>query len=232
MMKCIAIDDEPLALEVIKKYAAETPSIKLMDVFTDAIQALSYLKSHKVDLIFLDIQMPDITGIQFFQSMINKPLVIFSTAYSEYAVKGFDLEAIDYLVKPIKYERFLKAITKAVKVFTMSQPANNVDDGFIFIKSEYQMIKISLNEILYVEGLDDYVKIHLQDEMKPILSLMSLKSLIQKLPEEQFMRVHRSFIVPLKRISSIRNKIIYLDKIKIPVGDTYFDVVQNWIAGH
>lgn len=232
-MTCIAIDDEPLALEVIKNYAADTPLIHLENTFTDAIQALSFIKAHKVDLIILDIQMPDISGIQFFQSLQVKPLVIFTTAYSEYAVKGFELEAIDYLVKPIHFDRFIKALMKARKVISSQTVPSRSEEGFFFVKSGYAMVRIDFDDILYIEGLDDYVKIHLINNAKsPVLSLMSLKSITEKLPKDQFKRVHRSFIIPLKKITSIRNKTIFLEKIRIPLSDTYSDSIRDWLANH
>ncbi len=230
MIRAIAIDDEPLALEVIKKYVSDTPVVSLVGTFTDAIQALSFLKTQQIDLIFLDIQMPDINGIQFANNLKNRPFIIFTTAYAEYAVQGFDVEAVDYLVKPIKFDRFMKAVMKVSKRLSTEVPEKTVEEGFIFVKSEYQMVKVFFNDIRYIEGLDDYIKIHLLGDLKPILSLMSLKGIIQKLPADQFMRVHRSFIIPLKSIVSIRNKIIYLDKVKIPIGDTYYSAVQEWLG--
>lgn len=232
MMTCIAIDDEPLALAVIKKYLADTPQVQLINSFTDAIQALIFLKSQSVDLLILDIQMPDISGIQFLQSLKERPAVIFTTAYAEYAVKGFELEAVDYLVKPIKFERFVKALEKVQKLLAMQKmPQTEPEAGFIFVKSGYGNVRINFNDIFYIEGLDDYIKIHFADEKKPILSLMSLKSILEKLPEGRFMRVHRSFIVSLKNVRGIRKKHIQLDNVKIPVGDTYTDSVHAWITG-
>jgi len=231
-MTCIAIDDEPLALDVIRKYASETPLISLVNTFTDAIQALSFLNTKMVELLILDIQMPDISGIQFYNSLKDKPMVIFTTAYEEYAVKGFELEAVDYLVKPIRFERFITALTKAIKVQSarlMDHPAA----GFIFVKSGYYMVRIAFQDISHIEGFDDYIKIHFTDKSKPpVLSLMSLKGIMEKLPEDQFMRVHRSFIVPLYKVTSIRNKVILLDHVKIPLGDTYFEAVQTWLSHH
>jgi two-component system, LytTR family, response regulator len=232
MMTCIAIDDEPLALEVIRKYASDTPLINLVSTFTDAIQALTFLKAQTVDLIILDIQMPDISGIRFLQSLKQRPMVIFSTAYAEFAVKGFELEAVDYLVKPIKFDRFVHALEKAHKLLTMrTQTIESPEDGFLFVKSGYGIVRVNFNEILYIEGLDDYIKIHFRDKKKSVLSLMSLKSMLEKLPEDRFMRVHRSYIISLKDIRSVRNKSIYLDAMKIPVGDTYTKALQDWLSG-
>ena len=222
MITCIAIDDEPLALAVIRKYCADTPMVSLINTFTDAIQAQAFLKTQKVDLLILDIQMPDISGIQLMQSLKEPPMVIFTTAHSHYAVKGFELEAVDYLVKPVKFDRFVNALEKAgkLKAMRLTVPPET-EDGFLFVKSGYGNLRISINEILYIEGLDDYLRIHFTDNQKPILSQMSLKSILGKLPEGKFMMVHRSFIVAVRQIRSVRNKLIILDKAVIPIEDTY-----------
>jgi two-component system, LytTR family, response regulator len=229
MIRCIAIDDEPIALEVIKQYVAQIPMVDLTNVFTDAIQALNYLKVHRTDLIILDIHMPDISGIQLIKSIPEKTNFIFTTAYSEYAVKGFELEAIDYLVKPFSFERFMAALIKVKKAILPQPGETEIIKEHIFVKSEYYSVRINLDEILYIEGLDDYIKIYIQNA-KPVLSLMSLKAILEKLPKEQFMRVHRSFIVPLGAILSIRNRRIYLDQREIPIGETYLDAVKEWLT--
>jgi two-component system, LytTR family, response regulator len=233
MMTCIAIDDEPLALEVIKKYISDTPLVRLVNTFTDAIQALTFLKVQQVDLIILDIQMPDISGIQFLQSLKQPPMVIFTTAYTEYAVKGFELEAVDYLVKPIKFDRFVLALEKAKKLMAMcTMISTEPDEGFVFVKSGYGTVRINFGEILYIEGLDDYIKVHFRDERKPVLSLMSLKSMLERLPPGRFLRVHRSFIVSLKDIRSVRKKYISLGSVTIPIGDTFNEAVHSWLSDH
>jgi two-component system, LytTR family, response regulator len=229
MISCIAIDDEPLALEVIKKYISETPVVTLTHVFTDAIQALTYLKSHKTDLIFLDIHMPDISGLQFIKALKDKPKVIFTTAFSQYAVAGFELEAVDYLVKPFTFDRFMKAIQRVQKALPQSAEPADAMTGYFFVKSEHHSVKINFHDILYIEGLDDYIKIYIR-EVKPVLSQMSMKAVMEKLPHDRFMRVHRSFIVPLAPIQSIRNRRIYLEQREIPIGDTYYDAVKEWLA--
>jgi DNA-binding LytR/AlgR family response regulator len=233
LIKSIAIDDEPLALQVIFRYAIDVPSIKVMMGFTDAINAKTFISTHEVDLIFLDIQMPDISGIQLFESICNKPLVIFTTAFSEYAVKGFDLEAVDYLIKPIKFERFVQGVERAKKIFDQKTIRENTGtQDFFFVKSEYHFVKIAFDDILYIEGLDDYVKIHLCNSSKPILSLISRKSLMEKLPQEKFIRVHRSYIVPVRMIKFIHNRQVSLGSVKIPVGDTYISTVGAWLREH
>jgi DNA-binding LytR/AlgR family response regulator len=232
MIRCVAIDDEPLALTVLKEYISETPALKLLATCTDAIVAREFLKIQQTDLLFLDIQMPDISGIQLFESLSVKPIVIFTTAYSEFAVKGFDLEAIDYLVKPISFDRFMLAIDKVIKKFEPTVQSINYTDEFIIIKSEHQLINISCQDICYIEGLDDYVKIHLKNAIRPVLSLITLKGILEKLPNGRFLRVHRSYIVPVRLIHSIHNRQVSLGFIDIPIGDTYIKAVQTWLMQH
>jgi DNA-binding LytR/AlgR family response regulator len=220
MITCVAIDDEPLALDVLTDFASKTPGLELKGTFTDAFKALEYLKAEDVDVIFLDIQMPQLTGIQLLKSLSNPPLVIFTTAYSKYAVEGFNMDAIDFLLKPFAYERFLKAVNKVSDYLAHKDkptPADNLE--FIFLKSDYQIVKVSLDEIQYIEGMDDYVKIFTNDKM--VLSNITMKDMLKKLPASNFIRVHRSYIVPLKRIESVRNKRIKLGEKMIPVGDSY-----------
>ncbi len=220
MISCVAIDDEPLALDVLTEFANKTPMLELKATFTDSFKALEYLKKEDVDVIFLDIQMPQLTGIQLLKSLSNPPLVIFTTAYSKYAVEGFNLDAVDFLLKPFAYERFLKAVNKVSDYISHKDkpaPADSVD--FIFLKSDYQIVKVGLGDIQYIEGMDDYVKIFTDDKM--VLSNMTMKDMLKKLPANAFVRVHRSYIVPLKRIESVRNKRIKMGDKMIPVGDSY-----------
>ncbi len=219
MITCIAIDDEPLALELIKKYIAKIYFLELKGTFTDAFEAKKLLDTSPVDLVFLDIQMPDINGIEF-SKLINKKTtaVIFTTAFSEYAVEGFTVDAIDYLLKPIEYDRFLKSVYKAKEYLDYAN-SQELAEGYIFVKSDYQMVKINLKDILYIEGLDDYIKIYLQQ--KSVLTLMTLKTITQKLPPKEFIRVHRSYIVPISKIVNVsKSKIKIADK-EIPIGISY-----------
>jgi DNA-binding LytR/AlgR family response regulator len=220
MINCVAIDDEPLALVVLQEYISKTPVLELKRSFTDGFAGMNYLKKEEIDLMFLDIRMPQLTGIQLLRSLPNPPLVIFTTAYSNYAVEGFNLDAIDFLLKPFEYDRFLKAVNKASEYLDyLDKPVNSSNAGFIFVKSEYQIIKINLEDIRFIEGMDDYVKIFVGDKM--ILTNMPMKDIMKKLPAHRFVRVHRSFIVPLNRIESVRNKRIKIDDKLIPVGDSY-----------
>jgi two-component system, LytTR family, response regulator len=232
MIRCVAIDDEPLALNVIRQYTSDIPSLDLLGTYTDAIIAREYLKTHHVDLLFLDIQMPDINGIRLFESLSVKPIVIFTTAFSEFAVKGFDLAAIDYLVKPFSFDRFLLAIERVIKKLEPPiQPADHKEE-FIVVKSEHHLVNIPCQEIGYIEGLDDYVKIHLRNDSRPVLSLITLKGILEKLPRDRFLRVHRSYIVPVHLIRSIHNRQVSLGFIDIPIGDTYLKAVQSWLLQH
>lgn len=219
MFTCIAIDDEPLALEVLKKYIAKIYFLELKGVFTDPYEAKKMLETTPVDILFLDIQMPDINGIEL-SKIINKKnsAVIFTTAFSEYAVEGFNVDAIDYLLKPISYDRFLKAVYKA-KEYVDYLNSQEMADGYIFIKADYQMIKINLKDILYVEGLDDYIKIYLPG--RSVLTLMTLKTISQKLPPREFLRVHRSYIIPVSKIENISKTKIRIGETDIPIGVSY-----------
>jgi DNA-binding LytR/AlgR family response regulator len=222
MINCVAVDDEPLALEILKKFCSHTTGMQMVETFTNPFAAATYLNNNKADLLFLDIQMPELNGIQLYKSLKQPPPVIFTTAFSEYAVEGFNLDALDYLLKPIEYARFIKAVNKATEYIKHQQSAQNVrQDDFIFLKSEYQLVKIEFNDILYFEALDDYVKVITTKSVKPVLSLLSMKALLEKLPASKFVRVHRSYIVPLSRIENVRNKRIKIGEKYIPVGDSY-----------
>jgi two-component system, LytTR family, response regulator len=228
-LKCIVIDDEPLALELIKNYALKLPQLHLLHTFDDAISGGEFLRANPVDLLFVDINMPDINGIELVSSLVDKPLIIFTTAHKKYAFNGFELEAIDYLLKPIDFERFKKAVIKAVDFDQYKNPANAaLSEGF-FVRSEYKMVKVDLNEIDYIESLEDYIKIHLTNA-KPILTLMTLKAVIEKLPADKFIRIHRSYIIPFSKIRSVVNKKVLLTFSKeLPISDTYANAVNEWM---
>ena len=229
-MRCIAVDDEPLALELMETYIAQVPGLELLTTFTDAISAWGFLKKNQVDLVFLDIQMPDINGIQLAKSLDRKnPMVIFTTAYSKYAVEGFNVEAVDYLLKPFDFRRFLEAVNKASEQKALKQTTSVVeDDQAIFVKSDYQNVRIAMRDIQYIEGFDDYIRIHV-DTGKSIYTLMSLKNMLEKLPSTDFLRVHRSYIVPVKRIKRIHNQQVQLGDKEIPIGKSYVDAVRTFL---
>lgn len=230
MIRCIAIDDEPLALELIETYVNQIPELQMLQTFSDAVTAWSYLQKNPADLLFLDIQMPDITGIQLAKSLDRKnPMVIFTTAYSKYAVEGFNVEAVDYLLKPFEFSRFQEAVNKAreLKALRETTPAQEEEQA-IFVKSDYRNVRISLKDIQFIEGFDDYIRIHV-DNAKSIYTLMSLKSILEKLPATDFLRVHRSYIVPVKRIKRFSNQHVQLDNKEIPIGKSYVDAVRNFL---
>lgn len=232
MIKTIAIDDEPLALQLVTGYIEKTPGLKLAGKFDNPIDASEFLANNSVDLIFIDIQMPDLTGIEFTRLMEKGPKVIFTTAYEKYALEGYKLEIVDYLLKPFSYEEFLAAVQKSQKLISLEKKgATSVEANseFLFLKSDYKIKRINFNDILYIEGLKDYVKVFTINAPKPILSLTSLKLLESKLPENRFMRIHRSFIVNLEKIDTIeRNRIIF-GKEYIPVSDQYKEKFQEYL---
>jgi len=228
-LKCIAIDDEPLALEVLKRYIDKLPSLQLMQAFDDALSAGEFLRQNVPDLLFLDINMPDINGIDLLKSLPVKPMVIFTTAYKQFAHQGFDLDAVDYLVKPISFERFTHAVNKARSAFQAQNTAVESEEDFLFVRSEYKLVKIELGQIDYIENLGDYLKIYINSQ-KPVMTLMTLKNIATKLPPERFARIHRSYIVPLRRIVSIVNqKVLLSNQAELPVGESYLENLNKWI---
>jgi DNA-binding LytR/AlgR family response regulator len=229
-MTCIAVDDEPLALELMESYIAQLPGLELKGTFTDAISAWGYLQRNPTDLVFLDIQMPDITGLQLARSMDRRqPLIIFTTAYANYAVDGFAIDAVDYLLKPFEFSRFQDAVNKAISYKHLQDAATNSTESAIFVKSDYQHIRIPTEEILYIEGFDDYIRIHLESG-KSVYTLMSLKSVLEKLPEQAFLRIHRSFIVAIKKIQRIHNQQVYISDKTLPIGKSYVATVKTLLS--
>ncbi len=222
---CVIVDDEPMALNLVESYVEKTPFLILKKKCNSAIEAMEFIKTEPVDLLFLDIQMPDLTGIEFSKMLPKDTRVIFTTAFDQYALEGFKVEALDYLLKPFDYAEFLAAANKARTWFELvkGNKPNIVSEEkeFLFVKSEYKQLRIKLEDVLYFEGLKDYIKIWLKDNPKPILTLMSLKSLEEELPETKFMRVHRSFIVSLKNIEVIERSQIIINKQRITVSEQY-----------
>ncbi|WPU94579.1 LytTR family DNA-binding domain-containing protein [Mucilaginibacter sabulilitoris] len=229
VLRCIAIDDEPLALRLISEYVSRFPALQLTKTFDDAISGAEFLKSKPVDLLFIDINMPDITGIDLVRSLEVKPMVIFTTAYKNFAYEGFELEALDYILKPIDFKRFEKAVEKAIDYYryknntTPEQPEES-----LYVYSEYRMVKIELNAIEYIESMEDYIKIHVANA-KTVLTLMPLKKVLEKLPADKFQRIHRSYIVPVNKIRSIQNRKVKLTDVELPVSESYYDVIRNWM---
>ncbi|MBS1639776.1 MAG: response regulator transcription factor [Bacteroidetes bacterium] len=227
MIKCIAVDDEPLALQIIKQYCEKITFLQLEKIFTNPDEANAFLQQNSIDLIFLDIQMPDINGVQFYKNLPNKPLVIFTTAFKDYAVDGFNVDAVDYLLKPFEYNRFLKAVYKA-KEYLEFLSSQEMQLSSIYVKVNYEMMKINLKDIDLIEALDDYIKIHIKP--MPVLTLMTLKLMQEKLPAKEFARVHRSYIIPIQKIEKFsKNKIIVAGK-EIPIGSSYADIYDKLIS--
>jgi two-component system LytT family response regulator len=228
-LKCIAIDDEPLALEVLKRYIDKLPALQLLQAFDDALSAGEFLRQNVPDLLFLDINMPDINGIELLKSLPVKPMVIFTTAYKQFAHQGFDLDAVDYLVKPISFERFTHAVNKARSAFQARNTDAESEEDFLFVRSEYKLVKIELAQIDYIENLGDYLKVYINGQ-KPVMTLMTLKNIATKLPPEKFARIHRSYIVPLRKIVSIVNqKVLLSNQTELPIGESYIENLNKWI---
>ena len=233
---CLIADDEPMALNLIESYVLKTPFLELKAKCNSAIEAMQVLEEQKdIDLFFLDIQMPDLTGLEFSKLLPQNSRVIFTTAFDQYAIDGYKVNALDYLLKPFDYNEFLNASTKARNYFESQHPVSvskpEKKQEFFFVKSEYKQIKINFSEILYIEGLKDYVKIYLKDTPKPILTLMSLKKLEEELPSENFMRIHRSFIIGLDKIETIERNHIVIGKEQIAIAPNYKDSLMEYIGG-
>lgn len=227
-LKCIAIDDEPLSLALIQEYVSRFPALRLVQTFDDAISAAEFLRQTPVDLLFVDINMPDINGIDLVRSLTVKPVVIFITAHRKFAVEGFELEALDYLLKPLNFDRFSRTIQRALEYHQYKQQSGTLPAAAIFVRAEYKLVKIALQDVLYIEGLQDYIKIHLQ-QGKPVMTLMTLKAMLEKLPPAQFRRIHRSYIVPVNRVTAIVNKKVRLgNTIELPIGDSYAGFIDEW----
>ncbi len=216
MLNCVAIDDEPLGLVIIEEFCRKFQFLNLVKTFTDPVEASKHIRKFPVDLLFLDIQMPDINGIEFYKQFGENKLVIFTTAHSQYAVEGFNLNALDYLLKPIELKRFEQAVNKANDFFNYSHSTNQ-EQQYLFVRAEYSLVKILFSDIEYIETLDDYIKIHLSGR-KPVITKMNLKNVMAKRNPNEFVRVHRSYIVPLSKITAVRGKHIRLRDAEIPIG--------------
>lgn len=230
-LNCLIVDDEPLALDLLEAYVKRTPFLQLKGKCSNALEVLLVLKEQEVDLIFLDIQMPELSGLELSHLLDNRVKIIFTTAFEQYALEGFKVDALDYLLKPISYPEFLKAANKALRWFGISgnKSAKSVEEGDdIFVKSDYKLVKLQLHKIQYIEGLKDYVKIYVDDRPQPVVALLSMKTIEEMLPSA-FIRVHRSYIVNLDKITVIeRNRIIF-GKTYIPVSDSYKDKFLEFI---
>ncbi len=240
-LTCISIDDEPLALELMEKFIRAIPYLEPRGEFESAYEAMETLRHEQIDLIFLDINMPDINGVQFIKTLSQPPMVIFTTAYEQYALEGFEINAVDYLLKPFSRERFLKAVERAYNLKNLQEQgkptskttAKNTASRiqYLLVKSEYSILRVNLEDILYLEALKDYVKIYTRKHAKPILTLNSLKALGEQLDEDRFVRVHRSFMVALAHIDSIRKNKIMIGDHEVPTGELYQKDFQEKFFG-
>ena len=227
-LNCAIVDDEPLALNLMESYVKRTEFLTLVGKYSSAVQAMKELPEKHVDLLFLDIQMPELSGLEYSKMVDSRTRIIFTTAFEQYAIDGYKVNALDYLLKPIAYVDFLQAANKAVQWFELLQkPQEEIDS--IFVKSEYKLVQIELKNILYVEGLKDYVKIYEEGMSKPVLSLMSMKAMEELLPSSRFMRVHRSYIVQKEKIRIVDRGHIVFDKTYIPISDSYKQAFQDYL---
>lgn len=231
MMRCIAIDDEPLALELLEDNISKVAYLELVATFDNAIDAIKVLQEQPVDLVFLDIQMPGLTGLQLIKSMVQKPMFILVTAYEKYALEGFNLDVTDYLVKPVSLDRFIKACNKAWELFQLKskkkEPDNLTTPAYFFVNVDYSMVKVVFSDIKCVEGLKDYIKIHLTSTSKPIIPRMSMRAIEELLPPSQFVRVHKSYIVSLAHVTAARKNSVFIGSMEIPVSDSYPDAMKR-----
>ena len=227
-IRCIAIDDEPLALLLLKQYIMQFPQLELIQTFDDAISGGEFLRNTKIDLLFADINMPDITGLDLVRALDERPMIIFTTAHKKFAHEGFELDAIDYLLKPVTFERFSKAVRKAIDYYNYKARTVNEATDNLFVYSEYRMIKIDVNEIEYIESLEDYIRIHVVNS-KPILTLMPLKKVLEKLPQDKFRRIHRSYVVAIDKVTSVQNRKAKLTSSQeLPISNTYSGFIDEW----
>ena len=235
-MKCIAVDDEPFALKLLEDNISKVPYLELVACCTNAFEAMKALQENKVDLIFIDIQMPGLTGLQFIATLQHKPLVIFITAYKQYALESYDLAVVDYLVKPVPLERFIKACNRARdmhELTSLKTPTNTQSSAeYFFVNADYSQLKIVFDDIVWMEGLRDYVSIHLKDSNKPILIRGNLKAIEKQLPPTKFMRIHKSYIISIESIIAVRKNSIFIKGQELPVGETFRETVDEYVRKH
>ncbi len=233
-ISCIVIDDEPLALQLMESYVKKTPFLELKGSFSSATSAFGFIKDNPVDLLFCDIQMPNLSGMELSKMLPEDTRIIFTTAFSQYAVEGFKVHALDYLLKPISYDDFLTAAKHALKVISQTTEGQGVaapEPRSIFVKTEYRLQQIDLDNITFIEGFKDYVRIHLADGSDPVLSLMRMKKLEELLPSDRFVRVQKSYIVQISKIEAIERSHIIIGKDRVPIGETYQEALFKALSG-
>lgn len=231
-LNCIIIDDEPLAAQLLASYAQKTTFLNLIGTFNSAVAAIKNVKEKRIDLIFLDIQMPELSGLEFATLLPPTCKIVFTTAFSQYAIDGYKVNAIDYLLKPISYDDFLKAANKALDSFTVVEKKDELEDRFIYVKSEYKLVRVLYDDILYIEGLKDYVKIYLDNNQRPIHSLMNMKTMEDYLPSPEFLRIHRSYIVHMPKVKAIDHSRLVIGENYLPVSDSYKEELQQYLDSH
>jgi DNA-binding LytR/AlgR family response regulator len=244
MIRCLLVDDEKLALELMEDNVAKVPYLKLQGKCKNALEAMDFLRREPVDLIFLDIQMPGISGVQLLNSLTNPPLVIMVTAYDNYALQGFNLDVVDYILKPFSFERFLKAVNKVSELISLRQQKDTqvqvaapvavtqATPNYLFVNADYSIVRINIPDVLYVEGLKDYIKIYLKDTDKAVITRLSMRFMEEKLPADTFARVHKSYIVALDKITAFKKNRLMLNQTEIPVSDNYKDKILAYIGHH
>jgi len=231
MINCIAIDDEPLALKLLQDNISKVPFLKLEAACNDAFEAMKALQEYKIDLVFIDIQMPGLTGLQFIGSLENKPLVIFITAYKQYALESYDLSVVDYLVKPVPLDRFIKACNRAKEIYELKviKQQHTVQPSleYVFLNVDYCQVKVMFEDIIWMEGLRDYIKINLKSTSKPLIVRTSLKAIEAELPANKFIRIHKSYLVSINEITAVRKNNIFIKEMELPVGETFRDNIDK-----
>lgn len=228
MLRCIAVDDEPLALDLLEDNIGKVPYLKLVARCSNAFEALEALKKEQVDLVFLDIQMPGLTGLQFIQSMPEKPMIILITAYEKYALEGFNLDVTDYLVKPVSLERFVKACNKAYELHLLKRKdKQSSSPDFFFVNADYSLLKVNVADIIWIEGMRDYIKIHLKSSNRPIVTRMGMKTIEEQLAPDKFIRIHKSYIVSVSHITAVRKNSVFIDALELPVSDAYKTAIDE-----
>lgn len=228
MLTCIAVDDEPLALQLMQDYISKVPFLQLTATCYDAFEANEILQQQQIDLVFIDIQMPGITGVQFIRSVTYKPMFILVTAYEKYALESYDLNVVDYLLKPVELSRFIQACNKANELYQLKNKATAEEHyDYFFLSVDYSLVKVMFNDILWIEGLRDYLKVHLVSSSKPLVTRLSMRAIEEELPAGKFLRIHKSYIISTLHITAVRKNSVFVGLVELPVGETYKESVEQ-----